>query len=96
MLAPRSFAPRAAVPCFATVGGRACQALLHLDPAATGAQPVALTLAGGVKVEDKALVADLILDGNLGVPVLRRWIVTLDLAAERLWIAPRPAGGGTQ
>ncbi len=80
----------------AVIVGRHAAALLHLDPAAAGAQPVALMLAGGVAVEDKALIGDLILDGNLGVPVLRRWIVTLDLAAERLWIAPRPAGGGTR
>ena len=76
----------------AVIVGRHAAALLHLDPAATGAQRVSLRLAGGgITVEDKALVADLILDGNLGVPVLRRWIVTLDLAASRLWIAPAPA-----
>jgi hypothetical protein len=75
----------------AVIVDRHAAALLHLDPAAKATQPIAMTLAGGIAVEGKALVADLILDGNLGVPVLRRWVMTLDLAAERLWIAPHPA-----
>jgi hypothetical protein len=75
----------------ALIVGRHAAELLHLDPAARGAQKVAMSLAGGIPVEGKARVENLILDGNIGVPVLRRWTVTLDLAAQRLWIAPRAA-----
>ena len=32
--------------------------------------------------------ADMIIDGNLGMPFLRRWLVTLDLASGNAWIAP--------
>ena len=48
-----------------------------------------LQMAGGPKAEGKALVAPtLIYDGNIGIPVLKGWVVTFDLARERLWIAP--------
>jgi hypothetical protein len=67
--------------------GRHAAGLLQLDPDAKGAQKVEMTLAGGVPVEADALVQDLILDGNIGVPVLKRWVVTIDLARNRLWIA---------
>lgn len=74
----------------AVIVGRHAAEALHLDRSAKGSQSVAMTLAGGVPVEGKARVEDLILDGILGLPVLRRWVVTLDLAGERLWIAAKP------
>ena len=68
---------------------RHAAALLHLDPAGKHGQPLAMTLAGGVPVHGEALVQDLIIDGNIGAPILRQWVVTLDLAQQRAWIAPR-------
>jgi hypothetical protein len=42
-----------------------------------------------VRVEsDRFLTPDMIIDGNLGMPFLRHWIITLDLATRRGWIAP--------
>lgn len=66
---------------------------LGLDPA----QPrqtstLTLTGAGGGEVSHpvQLRVRDMIIDGNVGIPVLRNWIMTFDLAAGRLWV--RPAG----
>lgn len=64
---------------------------LGLDPASDkGMQPYALEVAGAapVKVETRALVRDMIMDGNIGMPVLVKWTLTFDLANDRLWIAP--------
>lgn len=71
----------------ALVVGKHVADLVGLDPAAKGGQPVDMTLVGGPKISGKALVEDMILDGNIGVPVLTGWVVTLDLANERAWIA---------
>jgi hypothetical protein len=49
---------------------------------------IAERLAGGVKVQARAIVRDLIMDGNIGLPVLMKWVITIDLAQQRLWIAP--------
>jgi hypothetical protein len=73
----------------AVIVGRHAAELLHLDPSAVRGQRLAMRLAGGILVEDTALVQDLILDGNIGAPVLERWIVTVDLARGRLWVAVR-------
>lgn len=64
--------------------------VLGLDADAKAGQPATLELAGGIPVEGKVRIEDLIIDGNIGAPVLRRWQVTIDLANERLWIKPRP------
>lgn len=72
----------------ALVIGKHVADLVGLDPAAKGGQPVEMALVGGPKMSGKAQVEDMILDGNIGVPILSRWVVTLDLAAERAWIAP--------
>lgn len=63
--------------------------VLGLDPAIKDGQATTITLAGGIEVQAKAKVEDLIIDGNIGAPMLRQWAVTIDLANERLWIAPR-------
>jgi aspartyl protease len=73
------------------VVGRHVADLLRLDPNATGGQDVAVTLAGGVPLESRALVQDLIIDGNIGAPVLATWVVTIDLAGQRAWIRTREA-----
>lgn len=69
---------------------RPLAAALGLDPRDKGGQSLTMTLAGGFTVTTPARVDDLILDGNIGTSLLRTWIVTLDLAHQRLWIAPAP------
>ncbi|MGH8446507.1 MAG: aspartyl protease family protein [Solimonas sp.] len=64
-------------------------ALFGLDPEAKGGQHLSRRIAPGIDIEtDAALAPDIILDGNLGLPVLRNWIVTLDLHGGRLWLSP--------
>jgi hypothetical protein len=67
--------------------GRQVAELLGLNRETKGAQPLSLRLAGGVAVESQASVQDLILDGNIGAPVLSQWIITIDLANQRMWLA---------
>jgi len=62
--------------------------LVGLDPEARTGQSAALSVVDGPKFGGPTLVEDLIIDGNIGEPVLKTWIVTLDLAGERAWIAP--------
>ncbi|HEV7775306.1 MAG TPA: aspartyl protease family protein [Luteibacter sp.] len=62
---------------------------LGLDPKAKGAQPLAMSLAGGMAVKAKGQVMDLVIDGNIGAPVLKQWVITMDLAHEKLWLAPK-------
>ena len=62
--------------------------VLGLDPETKSGQSAELSLVGGPKFGGKVLVEDMILDGNIGLPVLETWVVTLDLANERAWIAP--------
>lgn len=71
----------------ALVIGKHVAALVGLDPAVQKGQSVDMTLVGGPKISGKVLVEDMILDGNIGVPALQQWVVTLDLANERAWIA---------
>jgi hypothetical protein len=68
--------------------GRHAAAALGLDPGSAKAQPFTLTLAEGAKVHTTAIVRDLIMDGNIGAPVLKTWVITLDLAHQRLWLTP--------
>lgn len=73
-------------------------ALFGLDPDAEGPQPVRIPLAEGIVAEGLAFTPAMNIDGNLGMPFLKDWIVTLDLAAGRMWlrrsdVAP-PAGMG--
>ncbi|MDB4949585.1 MAG: hypothetical protein JWM27_2234 [Gemmatimonadetes bacterium] len=64
-------------------------ALLGLDSAATGSQRGGFTVMPGVRAESEMIFTpDMIVDGNLGMPFLRRWIITVDLATGRAWIAP--------
>lgn len=71
----------------ALVIGKHVADLLGLDPAVQKGQSVEMALTGGPKISGKVLVEDMILDGNIGVPALEQWVVTLDLANERAWIA---------
>jgi hypothetical protein len=71
------------------VVGKHAATALGLDSNVKGAQALTMALAGGVPVRTTATVRDLIMDGNIGVPVLESWVLTLDLARQRMWIAPR-------
>jgi hypothetical protein len=65
---------------------------LGLDPADKRAQPMAVSLGGVLTLRARAQIASLVIDGDIGEPVLRDWIITLDLAAGKLWLG-RPRSG---
>ena len=65
-------------------------ALFGLDSAADGPQPVRVPLAEGIVAEGLAFTPDMNIDGNLGMPFLKDWIVTLDLSAGRMWLRRNP------
>jgi len=73
-------------------------ALFGLDPDAPGAQRGAFDLAPGIRAEGMMFTPDLTIDGNIGMPFLKDWVVTLDLAEGRLWLqrtrATPPPGMG--
>jgi hypothetical protein len=70
---------------------------LELDTGNTGSVLVAkhnaplpkVVVAGMGEVTGKE--AELILDGNLGAPFIRQWVLTLDLARAKGWARPAPA-----
>jgi len=61
-------------------------AYVGLDPAATGGQVTSLRLTDGVAVTGPIYSPDLVIDGNLGMSFLKDWVVTLNLAAGRVWL----------
>lgn len=64
-------------------------ALVGLDSSVTGRQTADFAVTGGVRVRTTAaFTPELIMDGNLGMPFLRHWVVTLDLQSGTGWIAP--------
>ena len=62
---------------------------LGLDAKAMGPQPFIISLGGLMSVKTKGYVEDLVVDGNIGALVLKRWAITLDLAHEKLWLTPK-------
>ncbi|WP_188054031.1 hypothetical protein [Sphingosinithalassobacter sp. CS137] len=66
-------------------------AALGLDPAAPGPQRGAFPIAEGVEARGVMFTPELVIDGNLGMPFLRDWAVTLDLARGRVWLKPSAA-----
>jgi hypothetical protein len=71
-------------------------ALLGLDSTAAGPQHGEWDVVKGVRVEsDRVFTPDMIIDGNLGMPFLRRWVITLDLASGRAWIARGTSAAAT-
>jgi hypothetical protein len=46
--------------------------------------------ARGVPIDSPVLVTEMIMDGNLGQPFMSQYVITIDLAHSRLWIA-KPA-----
>ncbi|WP_342249535.1 hypothetical protein [Sphingomonas sp. OTU376] len=71
--------------------------LVGMDPAMEGKQPADFEVLGDIRATTPdAFTPDMIMDGNLGMPFLRNWVVTLDLARGLAWIGeppvpPRPA-----
>jgi hypothetical protein len=63
-------------------------AAFGLDPAAKD-QRLKFQLAPNIAVDSPVVVTDMIMDGNLGQPFLSRHLVTIDLAHERVWLAPQ-------
>lgn len=62
--------------------------LLGLDSTATGKQHAEFALSDDVRVRtDDAMTPTMIMDGNLGMPAMRHWVITLDLREGRAWIA---------
>ena len=60
--------------------------LFGLDPKAEGPQPGKIAIAPGIVAEGLCLTPEMNIDGNLGMPFLKDWVVTLDLAAGRMWL----------
>jgi len=73
--------------------------LFGLDPDAPGPQRGSFTIAPGIQASGVMFTPELTIDGNLGMPFLKDWVVTVDLAEGRMWIqrsqATPPAGMGT-
>lgn len=44
-------------------------------------------IAPGIPVDSPVMVADMIMDGNLGQPFMSNYVITMDLQNSRLWIA---------
>jgi len=60
---------------------------LGLDPDAEGEQQAHFDVAPGFPARGRAFTPDMLLDGNLGMPFLKDKVVTLDLAAGRVWLS---------
>jgi hypothetical protein len=60
--------------------------LFGLDPDAQGPQKGAISLAPGIVAQGLVFTPELVIDGNLGMPFLKDWAVTLDLAEGRMWL----------
>lgn len=70
---------------------KAYAATFGLDPGAKGPQQASIEVAPGLHARGLAFVPEMNIDGNLGMPFLKDWIVTLDLAAGRMWLQPTRA-----
>lgn len=67
--------------------------LVGMDGAQDGKQAADFTVVGDVRATTAdAFAPDMTIDGNLGMPFLRNWIVTLDLAQGKAWLG-RPSVG---
>jgi hypothetical protein len=65
--------------------------LVGLDPAKEGKQHADFAVVGDIRATtDDAFTPDMIMDGNLGMPFLRNWVVTMDLKEGRAWLG-KPA-----
>jgi len=62
-------------------------ALMGLDPEG-GPQQGRFALAPGIEASGLMFAPDLLIDGNLGVPFMKHWVITMDLAHGRVWLKP--------
>lgn len=63
---------------------RPVAAALGLDPDNKKLQDLSTTFGDTVDLQASARVDDLIVDGNIGAPVLKHWVITMDLMHGRL------------
>lgn len=61
-----------------------------LDAGKAGPQPGTIPIAPGIAAKGMVFTPDLIIDGNLGMPFLKDYVVTLDLSAGRVWVKRNP------
>jgi hypothetical protein len=66
--------------------------LLGLRPGERRTQPLVARLGPGLAVPLEARTEDLVIDGNLGIPVLKRFIITMDQRRGRIWLKRRSGG----
>jgi hypothetical protein len=67
--------------------------LLGVDQASHSPQRIEVALAPGIVLEGGAKIVDgLVMDGNIGIPFLKAWNITLDLQHGRAWFAPALSG----
>jgi hypothetical protein len=65
--------------------------LVGLDPAKDGKQHADFVVVGDIRATtDDAFTPDMIMDGNLGMPFLRNWVVTMDLKEGLAWLGRPP------
>jgi len=65
--------------------------LVGMNATIEGKQPADFEVMGDIRaVTPDAFTPDMIMDGNLGMPFLRNWVVTLDLARGLAWIGKPP------
>jgi predicted aspartyl protease len=50
-------------------------------------QQLKFEAAPGIPIDSPVMLADMIMDGNLGQPFMSRYVITFDLAHGRLWFA---------
>ncbi len=71
-----------------TLIGAHLAGLLGLKTGVDTPQSLKMPLEPGIVVEDKAIVKNLILDGDIGRGFLDHWDLTLDLSGGRAWLSP--------
>ena len=73
--------------------------LLGLPATGEAPQQGRFSVAPGIEASGLIFSPDIVIDGNLGMPFLKDWVVTMDLAAGRVWFRrsaiAAPAGMGT-
>ena len=60
--------------------------LFGLDPQRKE-QRLKYEIAPGVPVDSPVLITDMIMDGNLGQPFMKEYVITFDLSKGRMWLA---------
>ena len=56
-----------------------------LDSTKKLGQQLRVDIAPGISVDSPVMIADLIMDGNLGQPFMSQYVITMDLERGRLW-----------